>query len=583
MSVSKLLRLVFFHRLQARLLILLVSLLATIIGLAGPYFQKLFIDDLMSPQWTLQTSAFHVMAGFFCLFLSLALNGLTNFLGMNEAVIMQGILAKKLYEKVLLLKIDSLKGRSVGEFVSVYATDIPHATVFLEQSLPVGANILFPLIIAPIALIYLFHLPWALVFTVLFLLFILNVFMAYRQSVYFFRFKKLAADRIALVNEWIQNIRSLKILGWIDSFEEKIFKIRRIETGNRITMVTNGQSMNSISSSATFFLNIGSLYLIIYNQGDQVSAGTLMACLWVIGVFMTRPLRQLPWFFTFVFDSWTSLTRISQFLSIENSKSYFLGTSKNQLVPVGTEDLAIDVESLNLVIEDHLILKDINLQIKKGWFVCIVAEVGSGKTLLLLPLLGETGAKFQKYLIGKNDCRLISLQQLKQFFSFVPQEGFIMSSNLRDNVAFRYDTTLQQDLKINSALNFAQFDIIDEKMPRGLDTEIGERGVNLSGGQKQRVSIARVDFLKAPIIMLDDCFSALDVGTEEKLLQQLKLWKNETILLSTHRLSVLKNADHIVFLKNGKVHLQGTLSQLRKEKDFKEFIKQTELKETETT
>jgi ABC-type bacteriocin/lantibiotic exporter with double-glycine peptidase domain len=212
-----------------------------------------------------------------------------------------------------------------------------------------------------------------------------------------------------------------------------------------------------------------------------------------------------------------------------------------------------------------------------------VGEVGSGKTLLLLSLLGETGAQFAKYFVGTNDCKLLSLQQLKQFYSFVPQEGFIMSSNLRDNVAFNYDTTTQQDFKIKTALDFAQFDVVEENMAQGLDTEIGERGVNLSGGQKQRVSIARVDFLRAPIIMLDDCFSALDVGTEEKLLQELSDWKDETILLSTHRLNVLKKADHIVFMKNGKIHNQGTLAQLRRYKDFKDFIKQTELKEAEPT
>jgi ATP-binding cassette subfamily B multidrug efflux pump len=576
MSIKNLLRLVFFYRFRWRLLILCISLLATLFGLAAPYFQKSFIDSLLVTPLSFHSTILFLASSFAALLASLALNGLTNYLGMREAVIMQGILAKKLFEKVLTLRTDSLRGHSVGEFVSVYATDIPHSTVFLEQSLPVGANIVFPLIIAPLALIFLFELPWEIVFISLLLIVMLNLFMAYRQSIFFFKFKKLAADRVTLVNEWIQNIRTLKILGWIEKFEEKIFSVRETETANRIAMVTNGQTMNSITSSLTFALSIGCLLLVIQVVGKDIEASTLIATLWIVGIFLTRPLRQLPWFFTFVFDSWTSLARISSFLSIENSRSDFKMDAYKTVKPLQESELALDVENLNLIIDQKLILQNIQLKIKKGSFVCIVGEVGSGKSLLLLSLLGETGAQFEKYWIGSNNCHDLSLPQLKQFFSFVPQQGFIMSSSLRDNIAFQYQTTPQQDLKIQSALSFAQFDVEGEKMPQGLDTEIGERGVNLSGGQRQRVSIARVEFLKAPIILLDDCLSALDVKTENLLLKKIEDWRDETVLMTTHRLSVLRRADWIIFLKHGQVALQGTLSTMKKNADFRDFIKQTE-------
>ncbi|MEZ0391299.1 MAG: ATP-binding cassette domain-containing protein [Pseudobdellovibrionaceae bacterium] len=552
---------VFFSRPLWKLTIVLSSLFATFFGLLGPFLQKEFIDHLADQQGSLS----FLIYAFIALFLSLGLNVLTNFLGMREAIFMQRVLAQRLYDHTLHLRTDSLKGRPVGEIVSLYATDVPGATVFLEQSLPTGVSIFFPMILAPYTLVNYFGVPLWPLMILMGTIILLSFFMAFRQSQFFFQFKKLAAERIGLVSEWIQNIRALRILGWVEAFEDKIFQVRHVETRNRISMVTNGQSMNAISSTVAFLLNVTVLSSLIFMTDQKLTPGSLLALLWIVAVFLTRPFRQMPWFFTFVFDSWTSLQRIESFLLLQNQDSQQRSQEFRKLQSLSESNKALLVENLNLTISSHHLLKNISFEIKTGEFVTIVGEVGSGKSLLLLSLLGETGASFGKYEIGGNQAATLPLDQLRQFYTFVPQEGFIMSATLRENVAFEYgiSTKVPDDLILNS-LDRCQFKLKNERIEHGLETEIGERGVNLSGGQKQRVSLARVDYYQSPLVLLDDCLSAVDVDTESKLIDELikGAWKSRTRILVTHRLTVLEKSDRILFLHDGTIKAQGNFHEL---------------------
>lgn len=589
MSSSKTRELLFFillTRWPLRLLVLVLSFSATVFGILGPFFQKEFVDSLTGQQpliqsyfpeaslWTQPVPLLFLVLSFASLFLFLFFSTSANYLGGRESVLMQQLLGQKLYHHILKLRSDSLKGRPLGDFVSVYATDIPGATVLLDQSLPLGAGILFPLILAPLALVYLFDLPLTLTLMILGALVLLNLAMAFRQSRFFFFFKKLAADRIGLVNEWVQNIRTLRILGWVTEFEERIFKVRNVETINRVRMVTNGQVMNSISSSVTFFLNILAVVGVLYLTETQLSSGTLLALLWLIGFFLTRPFRQLPWFFTFIFDAFTSLNRLAAVFELENSKTVFGSDYFAKLQSPSASKTSIRVKNLSLSIEGAPLLKSLSFDVFTGEFVCIVGEVGSGKSLLLLSLMGETGADFDTYEIGTHSVKDLHINQVKQYFTFVPQEGFIMSASLRENVAFQYDVDSSLDEKVLSSLARSQFDLSSERTHLGLETEIGERGVNLSGGQKQRVSLARVDFLSSEIVLMDDCLSALDVDTEEKIIASLidGAWSGKTRLLVTHRLSVLSKADRIFFMQDGEIKDIGTFNELlMRSESFRKF------------
>lgn len=524
-----------------------------------------------------------LVLAFFCLVLQQFFNLLTNYLGTKEAIIAQKKIAKLLYSKVLSLKPDTNSKQTTGEIVAFYTTDVPGATFFLEQTLPMGAATLFPIILAPLALSFIFGISMWFTFGTIFIVTTVFIFLALRQSRFFFSFKQLAAERIAFVNEWILYLKTLRILGWIESFESRIFDKRKVETLNRIRMVTNGQLMNAISTHITFILNILALLLLIQFMNRIPSPGDLFALLWILGVFLLRPFRQMPWFFTFGFDSWTSIKRLEAFFSTQNPKSSFNFISESSInshdisnpSSVLASEYSMSVKNLNLNIKGEKILSNISLSTKPGELIALVGEVGSGKSLLLLSLLGETQAQFESYEIYGTPISKLTETTFRNCFSYVPQETYLISSSLRNNVLLEYTQLIETDEVTLNSLDQAEFSLDSETLPAGLETQIGERGVNLSGGQRQRVNLARANNKSCHFLLLDDTLSALDSKTEDRVLQKLLQSRsnNKTVFISTHRLSVLPKCDRIIFLENGEVMAFDSYSKLIKTNSkFKNFL-----------
>ncbi len=574
---SSLTKYVLFNRMSYRVLILAISFLSAILGILSPYFQKGFIDFLIYehsylPSFLSFSSPLpYLFLAVFFLVMSQLLNQLTNYLGVKEALFMQKKIGEKIYDKMLSLKLDTMTRRPLGEIVSLYATDVSGATVYLDQTLPSGSSTFFPLLITPFVLVTFFDTP--ILFTILVIIAIttLNTFLAFRQSKFFYMFKTLAAERLGFVNEWVQNIRTLRILGWVEIIEQKIINKREVETRNRVKMVTNGQVMNSISTSFTFIVNIVTLSLLVMYYKRDLSPGEIFALLWILGVFLTRPFRQMPWFFTFAFDAATSIARIETFLSAKNKLE-----SKEPEIITWDSKTIIEVEKLKLSIQDQQILNIESLKIARGQHAMIVGEVGSGKSLLLLSLLGETNCEWSRYAINK---KYLSekVSNFRNVYSYVPQEGLIVSTTLRDNIFLQYDSPKNLDDKVTQAILHAQFKKDMAVLENGLETEFGERGVNLSGGQKQRINIARAAFDDRDIIVLDDSFSALDSETEHLIFNHLVngAWKNKTVIMTTHRLNLLVSADVIHFMQNGQIKISGSYSDLiTKDADFRLFCNQ---------
>ncbi len=543
---KELLRVLFLHRFRFRFLIIVLALLSSICGLLLPYFQKEFSTQLDFITLT------------YCVLLSLVFFGFNQwaaYIGQSESIVAQRKLSERIYRHNLELKQLVLQDRSVGEIVSLYTSDVPSLTVWLEQSMPYGFTTLFPLVLTPFFLFYFYGLPFALSFTFVFFLVLLNGLMAYRQSLFFFQFKKLAADRMGLVNEWIQNIRGLKILNWIEGFESRIIKKRREETNNRLAMVTNGQVMNSISSSVTFWLNLLVLVFFIWMEQKQVSKVELIALLWVTTVFLSRPLRQLPWFFTFIFDAWTSFKRLAEFLDLTNVDEVILDSTCT--IP----GCKVVVKNLSLKIADKTLLDIRDFKILKPEVIALIGPVASGKSLFLKSLIRETSFTADQFFTAE--------------LSYVPQEHFVMSATLRDNVSFAYGSDPDNDEDVVGALTRAQFDFQMDRVENGLETVIGERGINLSGGQKQRVSIARQFQNLKDLILLDDPLSAVDVSTELSLINEFTLLKQKghAVILTTQRFTALTHCDRIVYLEKGKIIFDGPAELFLNNPQFQPFIK----------
>jgi ATP-binding cassette subfamily B protein len=198
------------------------------------------------------------------------------------------------------------------------------------------------------------------------------------------------------------------------------------------------------------------------------------------------------------------------------------------------------------------LLRNITLTIDEGERVIIVGRTGSGKTILCNLVARVLESPRGQLFFDGIEIHDISLETLRKSIGYVPQDTFLFSDTIRENIAFgRMDAT---EKEIEEAARLAQ--IYDEIMdfPDGMNTVIGERGITLSGGQRQRIAIARAVLMDPPIFILDDALSSVDIQTEERVLEGLeKYLRGKTSLLITHRIAPLRRADRIVVLDEGQV------------------------------
>lgn len=543
-----------FYRLFFRFFILILSLAASICSFLVIYFQKSFIDSIFNSTSNTNEQQFY----FICMFSIFAFSSyfFTYFnkrISYFEASKIQRILAERIYSKTLSLTVQNSSKTGVGNVISLYATDVLAASTLIDDAFPNLTSYIMPICLAPIALIFLTSINPTWIFLTVFTVLIFNCLMAIRQTKFFINHKFLSAIRMDFVNEWIQNIRTIRMLGLMKYMEKKIWKSRINETKNRLNMVTNGSVMNSISYSTPFFINILALFLLLFIENKKINPGEVFSLLWVFGVILTRPIRMFPMTLVTLGDCYTSFKRLEEYCNLESEPR---NKATDQLEKIEKNKKSnIVIKNLNLSFNGKQILKNINLDIKQGEFIAIIGAIGSGKTSLLQSFLKLYPAEFDQYSIGNENTDSMTLHQLRSRFSYVPQDFFVTSSNLRDNIALDYDTDKKTDVKFLNSLRLCQFKMNQENQIFTLETEIGERGVNLSGGQKQRVTLARSHYFDRDIILLDDCLSALDVHTEEKINQTLLngAWKSKTRILVTHRLSILPECDRVLFMENGKI------------------------------
>ena len=206
-------------------------------------------------------------------------------------------------------------------------------------------------------------------------------------------------------------------------------------------------------------------------------------------------------------------------------------------------------------------LRDLSLQIPAGSRCAILGEVGAGKSTLVHLISRLFEAPEDSLFLDGRDIRTISLATLKASIGLVSQDIFLFSETIRENILFgRQDATVED---LEEAARTAALLASIQEFPNQFDTVLGERGVRLSGGQKQRTALARALIKSPSILILDDAFSSVDVHTEEQILRELKSsMEGRTTILISHRISTVKDADQIVYLKDGRIVEQGTHQEL---------------------
>ncbi len=300
--------------------------------------------------------------------------------------------------------------------------------------------------------------------------------------------------------------------------------------------------------------------------GDFVAFNTYM-------MQLTWPVIALGWVINIFQRGTASMVRIQEILSqqpeianVDNGVTGVSPVSPGEDARLSTSILGeIEFCNLNFAYNGTAVLKDVNLRIPAGSSLAIVGPTGSGKTTLvnLIPRIcdADPGA----VLIDGRPIRQFPLDALRRHIGFVPQETFLFSDTIRENIAYGIaqedgEATPEEIQAAAEAANIAQ-DI--ESFPEGYSTTVGERGITLSGGQKQRTAIARALLRSPSILILDDALSSVDTHTEDKILNHLReIMQGRTTIFISHRVSTVRNADRIAVLYQGRIVELGTHDQL---------------------
>lgn len=340
--------------------------------------------------------------------------------------------------------------------------------------------------------------------------------------------------------------------------------VREESTYEDFTKESNDYKTKSLSLAfvnALFFpLIMGliglSVILTVYGGSlevlnGQISTGVIAEFIIYVNM-LTWPVTSLGWIISIIQRAAASQKRINEFLE-----------TKNDIV--STEDLVKDIKgaisfnSVGFTYEDSGIvaLKDINFEVNPGESIAIIGTTGSGKSTIANLIARLYDVSSGNITIDGHDIRAYDLSSLRSQIGYVPQDVFLFSDSIKNNIAFG-----KQELSMEEVLKAAEdADLLENinRFPEGFETELGERGITLSGGQKQRLSIARAIAKDPQILILDDSLSAVDTKTENTILNSMsQIMKNRTSIIISHRVSSAKLADKIIVLDDGKMIEAGT-------------------------
>lgn len=365
------------------------------------------------------------------------------------------------------------------------------------------------------------------------------------------RFSDLNDD----VQESISALRLTRALGR-EQVEEQQFNdiAKAANVANQAVAKTDSKYDPAIQLGIgfSFLLSVaGGAYFI--HQGS-LTLGQLLSFTLYLG-YMIWPMFAVGWLLNMVERGSAAYERIEQLLRISPAIQ-----DKGTLNESVTPSLSVNVDHFNYS-DGTPALKDIQLSLAAGQLLGIVGPVGSGKTTLLNLLLRSEASETVDIRIGGHRVDEFTLHNLRSHVATVPQNAFLFSATIAENIALAKPDASQEAIETVAKIAQVHDDIL--RFPSGYSTEVGERGVTLSGGQKQRISIARALLLDAPILILDDALSAVDVRTEQQILNHLAQARaGKTTLIVCHRLSAVELADNIIVLDKGQLIESGNHTEL---------------------
>ena len=362
----------------------------------------------------------------------------------------------------------------------------------------------------------------------------------------------------ALVQENLSGARVVR------AYAQEGHEMDRFDEANQEYLLRNRQLIRMFGSlypGIQVLMGTGSV-LVLWLGGRMVIAGSITLGEFVaFGAYLTMlhwPMIALGWVVNIFERGEASLGRIAEILD-----------APPEIADRGPKALsrltgAVELRHLTFAYDDGpAVLHEVSLKVPAGTTVAVVGPTGAGKSTLvsLIPRLFE--APPGTVLLDGHDIRDIPLHLLRRSVAFVPQETFLFSDTIRENVAFGLPPEEATDARVHWASEVAQLSKDVADFPQGERTFVGERGITLSGGQKQRAALARALAVDSPVLVLDDALSAVDTQTEEAILHRLReVMASRTTFLVSHRVSTVKEADLIVVLREGRIAEQGTHAEL---------------------
>jgi ATP-binding cassette, subfamily B, multidrug efflux pump len=282
--------------------------------------------------------------------------------------------------------------------------------------------------------------------------------------------------------------------------------------------------------------------------GDFFSFSTYM-------MQLTWPIIALGWVINIFQRGTASLVRLNEILQEQPEIKDTSGAQDSEIIG------DVEFRGLNFSYDGKEVLHEVNLRVRAGTSLAIVGPTGSGKTTLVSLIPRIYDADSGMVLIDGQPIREYTLASLRRNIGFVPQETFLFSDRIRENIALGVDSAA--DREIHDAAEASNIAADIEGFPEGYETMVGERGITLSGGQKQRTAIARALIRNPKILILDDALSSVDTQTEDKILNQLRdVMRGRTTIFISHRVSTVRNADRIAVLHGGRIVELGTHDEL---------------------
>ena len=466
-------------------------------------------------------------------------------------------LKNEIYDQYQKLSLSFYKRNRTGDLMNRISEDVSRVRMYFGPALMYSINTITLIIItffymyrqSPELTIYTVSPLPALSFTIYKLSGIINT----RSKIVQESLSKLSSYS----QEVFSGIKIVKSYAMQNTTASQFEKISELNKGNQISLV----KMQALFFPLMILLIGISNILVIYIGGKQYLDGTIES-IGIIAEFiiyvnmLTWPVASLGWISSIVQQAAASQKRINEFMiqksEIKNPKKGL----KNINGKIEFKDISYTYADSNIEA-----LKKISFSINPKKSLGLIGTTGSGKTTALMLLSRTYDSSSGKILIDNDPIEKFDLEFLRRNIGVVPQDSFLFSDSIINNIKFGNQKATK--LEIEKVCKIAGIHNEILKFDKKYDTILGERGVNLSGGQKQRVCIARALIMKPKILVFDDCLSALDTETEEKIIRSLNNYINDTTtIISSHRISSIQNLDQIIVLNEGKIIQKGTHDEL---------------------